>query len=222
MRSDWRNDLADYFVDRCAGSMGLRSSLGPQLDRKGMPASCTYSVPTGPDEAALRAARMARQVESTLALLDERHTIVLRAYYAPRGPYALDGYRALGDVAPIALVLEEAVETILDNDELELAGIVDRALRGALRTGDAEAREQLELTPLSVKRPMAERLRELAAASDRQRRRLAARTLRRVASVAREALSRAHSAYEEAYRSARAQMREEARQRFRTAVGASG
>lgn len=198
-------ELADYLSGALTGAMGLRSPLGAILDRRGGPQVQGGDRVVEPDAGALRAARVARRVQGALALVGETDRAVLLAYYHHRPP---SGLPSLGEHAGVATV-------IADTHRL-LAVHEDRRVRGALRSGSAEAaRAALEYEAPSGE--MSDRLRALEALSGPERRD-GRRTLRKLATASKRALEAAQAAYCAAYRCRRDLDRQERVQRLSAAL----
>jgi hypothetical protein len=203
-------ELAAYFGGTLTGDMGLRSWLGPMLDRGAMPSSSS-SRPDGPSDGALKAASRASLIENTLRLLSRRHLLLLAAYYAPRGPSGPHGLQPLGDVAPLAACLEDEIAPILEEAGQE-------ASRAALRSGSLElARIALEEASFGLPLHPIESLRDLCAASGAGRR-SALRTVRRVEIALRRAFEEAAQAYENARSTAKERRRNERAAKVRRAL----
>lgn len=205
----WREELEGYFAGRLGGQMGLRSWLGPMLERGFMPPSTsTGSAPVEPGNNALEAARATNRVEHALALVGRRHARILAAFHLPHGPDAPWGLRVaeLRGVAAVAVEIEDDVAAVF-REEDAVRGARDDGLRLALRRGsDEEARSALELAEMApcYGADVTARLRGMAAVRGPFERRV----LRRVATVARQRTGDAHLAFAAAWRRARQAERE--------------
>lgn len=102
-------ELEAYLSGELAGDMGLKSSLGDMLERRGPP-SGGGATPPDPSTRALQAARTIRRVEEALADLTPHEREVLTAWYAP-----LPGLRAMDDrgIESVARVLVGEVRIAL-------------------------------------------------------------------------------------------------------------
>lgn len=135
------HDLEAYFTGKLVGDMGLKSSLGDMLERRGPPSGGSASPPD-PTTRALTAARTVRRVEEALRTLTDAQRAVLSAWYQPP-----PGLRAMDDRQV------EAVARVLVGEE-RIAELV-RASRPPRGRADATDRpaltgpERLYLAPVA-------------------------------------------------------------------------
>lgn len=189
-RPSSEEELEAYFTGRLEGAMGLRSWLGPWVERRSPQGIQSSASPPEPGAVALLAAREMDRVEGALALAGRTHARVLEARFTPRGPYApLASY---GELAGVLHLLEADITALFDAD-------ADASLREALRTGSAnDARLALEVV---APRTLLGRLLQLEGADRTVLRRpdvrRARRTRAQLKSLAGRAVDRAMVAYQD-------------------------
>lgn len=211
MKPRWRTDLESYFAGQLESDAGLRSWLGRWDGGGPVRGGTSYVTPPEPAGAALESARVARRVERALASIARQDRLVIAALHAPRPPAGLDRG------AWVAVVIEDRVQAILEEESVERRSRGEHRLRGALRSGDlGEARYALELAPLATpsSTPVLDALRALLATQGAPARRL----LRRVDQELRRAEGSALEAFERAWNAAVAAERTERAARFRAAL----
>lgn len=128
-------DLEAYFSGALAAEIGLKSSLGPQLDRlENRLGQCSSSDVREPSERQLSAVVKVRGIERILTSIDAHFYLVLAAHFTPLTPSASEGLAAFGSW--LGLIL-------LTADRAHLNRLV-RAARGKRGSNErTQARESI-------------------------------------------------------------------------------